>query len=67
MNRIVAASVAFNAFGSISCTLIVHHIWTCRMEFVLYRLIIIVIKYVETYTKTNTTTNRNRNRNKLTN
>ena len=28
MNRIAAACGAFNAFGSISCMLIVKHIWT---------------------------------------
>ena len=43
MNRIAAASGAFNAFGSISCMLIVKRIWTCHMEFVLYKLIIIII------------------------
>ena len=41
MNRIAAASGAFNAFGSISCMLTVKRIWTCHMEFALYKLIII--------------------------
>ena len=41
MNRIAAARGAFNAFGSISCMLIVKHVWTCHMEFALYKLIII--------------------------
>ena len=43
MNRIVAASGTFNAFGSISCMLIVKRIWTCHMEFALYKFIIIII------------------------
>ena len=43
MNRIAAASGAFNAFGSISCMLIVKRIWTCHMEFALYKLIIMII------------------------
>ena len=43
MNRIAAARGAFNAFGSISCMLIVKCIWTCNMEFALYKLIIIII------------------------
>ena len=43
MNHIAAASDAFNAFGSISCMLIVKCIWTSHMEFVLYKLIIINI------------------------
>ena len=42
MNHIAAASDAFNAFGSISCMLIVKCIWTSHMEFVLYKLIIII-------------------------
>ena len=33
MNRIAAANGTFNAFGSISCMLIVKRIWTCHMEF----------------------------------
>ena len=45
MNRIVAASGAFNAFGSISCMLIVKRIWTCHMEFALYKLITIISSY----------------------
>ena len=40
LNRIAAASGTFNAFGSISCMLIVKRIWTCHMEFALYKLII---------------------------
>ena len=47
MNRIAAASGAFNAFGLISCILIVKRIWTAYMEFVLYtctrKLIIIIM------------------------
>ena len=43
MNRIATASGAFNAFGSISCMLIEKRIWTCHMEFALYKLIIIFI------------------------
>ena len=43
MNCIVAASGTFNAFGSISCMLIVKRIWTSYMEFALYKLIIIII------------------------
>ena len=43
MNRIAAARGAFNAFSSISCMLIVKRIWTCHMEFALYKLIIIII------------------------
>ena len=43
MNRIPAASGAFNAFRSISRMLIVKRIWTCHMEFALYKLIIIII------------------------
>ena len=43
MNRIAAATGAFNAFGSISCMLIVKRIWTCHIEFALYKLIIIII------------------------
>ena len=34
-------SRGINAFGSISCMLIVKRIWTCHMEFALYNLIII--------------------------
>ena len=41
MNRTVAASGTFNAFGSISCMLIVKRIWTCHTEFALCKLIII--------------------------
>ena len=45
MNRIAAASGTFNAFGSISCMLIVKHIWTCHMEFAhRYKFIIIIIR-----------------------
>ena len=44
MNRIAAASGTFNAFGSISCMLIVKHIWTCHMEFALHKFIIIIIR-----------------------
>ena len=43
MNRIAAASGAFNAFGSISWMLTVKRIWTCDMEFALYKFIIIII------------------------
>ena len=43
MNRIAAASGAFNAFGSVSCMLIVKHLDICHMEFALYQLIIIII------------------------
>ena len=46
MNHIAAARGAFNAFGSISCMLIVKRIWTCHMEFALYKIklnIIIII------------------------
>ena len=43
MNRIAAASGAFNALCSISCMLIIKHIWTCHVEFALYKLIIIII------------------------
>ena len=43
MNRVAAASGAFNAFGSISCMIIVKRIWTCHMEFALYKLVIIII------------------------
>ena len=43
MNRIAAASGAFNAFGSISWMLTVKRIWACHMEFALYKLIIIII------------------------
>ena len=43
MNRIAAARGAFNAFGSISYMLIVKRIWTCHMEFALYKFIIIII------------------------
>ena len=43
MNRIAAASGAFNAFGSISWMLTVKRIWTCHMEFALYKFIIIII------------------------
>ena len=34
-------NIQANAFGSISCMLIVKRIWTCHMEFALYKLIII--------------------------
>ena len=40
MKHIAAASGAFIAFGLISCMLIVKRIWTCHMEFALYKLII---------------------------
>ena len=43
MNCIAAASGAFNAFGSISWMLTVKRIWTCHMEFALYKFIIIII------------------------
>ena len=43
MDHIVAASGAFSAFSLVSCMLIVKPIWTCHMEFVLYKLIIIII------------------------
>ena len=43
MNRKAAVSGAFNAFGSISWMLTVKRIWTCHMEFALYKLIIIII------------------------
>ena len=46
MNRIAAASGAFSAFGSISHMLTVKGIWTCHMEFALYKLIIIIIKWL---------------------
>ena len=46
MNRIAAASGAFSAFGSISHMLAVKGIWTCHMEFALYKLIIIIIKWL---------------------
>ena len=45
MNCIAAASGAFNAFGSISCMLIVKRIWTYHMEFALYKFIIVIIHY----------------------
>ena len=41
-----------NAFGSISCMLIVKRVWTCHMEFALYKLIIIsyrIISYHKSY------------------
>ena len=47
MNRIAAASGTFNAFGSVSCMLIVKHIWACHMEFTLYKLNIIIIIITE--------------------
>ena len=43
MNHTAAASGAFNTFGWISCMLIVKRIWTCHMEFALYKLMIIII------------------------
>ena len=42
MNRIAAASGTFTAFGSISRMLTVKRIWTCHMEFALYKLIIFI-------------------------
>ena len=50
MNRIAAASGAFNAFVSISCMLIVKRIWTSCMEFAQYKFIIIIIIFCGSYT-----------------
>ena len=46
--KCVLCNIIFNAFGSISCMLIVKRIWTCFMKFVLYKIKLIII-FVEDF------------------